>query len=341
MFSGPIVFNFISRLPVALLLFVVFSASLVGCDDASDNLVRPQVVGLITNNPNGLRNVEGFRVELMRLAIEQGREIEYRYSEQPTPPSGLDDALQSFVNEPVDLIFTAGTPTGVAAYRATRDSEVPVVFGVIADPVAAGVMSDLSEPGGNLTGVMLAQSQARRLSIFAELVPGARRVLVPFNPSDAAPSSAVEQITAYAEQLGLELLLAEVRSNDDVSRLIAEFPDVDAVFLVPDSTVNRRLGDLLESTEQRKIPVSGPSTAQVEAGALMTYGFIHREAGAQAARIAHRILRGADPAKTPVETAESYLQLNIAAAERIGLEVSDDLLQRADVIVRTDKRSKR
>ena len=72
----------------------------------------------------------------------------------------------------------------------------------------------------------------------------------------------------------------------------------------------------------------------------MTYGFIHREAGVQAARIADRILRGADPAKTPVETAESYLQLNTASAARIGLEVSDDLLQRADVILRTDKRSK-
>ena len=295
-------------------------------------------VGLLTNNPNGLRNVEGFRDEMTRLGYQEERNIRYVYSGKPTPKNELDAVLQSMVDAGVDLIFTAGTPTGVAAHRVTAGSAVPVVFGVIADPVEAGVLSDPARPGGNMTGVNLSRNQARRLEIFLEMVPAARRVLVPFNPTDAAPRSAVEQIRGIADRLAVELLFIEARSNDDVSPLLAEFPAVDAVFLVPDTTVNRRIGEIIDLAEQRRIPVSGPSVAQVEAGALMTHGFVHGAAGAQAAHIADRILRGVNPATTPVETADVYLQVNLAAAERIGVEISDLLLQRADVVLRADKR---
>ena len=328
------------KLVTAILLI---SPLLAGCDhdhELEESAPQNQItVGLITNNPNGLRNVEGFRSELTGLIEARGSAVEFRFSGKPTAKNELNAQLQAFVDEPVDLIFTAGTPTGVAAYRVTGESGVPVVFGVIANPLTAGVMTDLTRPGGNMTGVMLAQNQARRLSIFAEMLPARKRILVPFNPDDAAPASAVAQLPPIADQLGIELVLSEARNNDAVNQLLADFPAVDAVFLVPDSTVNRRLKDLLDLCEQRKIPVSGPSAAQVEAGALMTYGFIHKDAGAQAARIADRILRGADPATTPVETAESYLQVNLASAERIGLQISDNLLQRTDVILRTDKRS--
>lgn len=319
-------------------LMSLLLAALAGCNPGEQSAERVVTVGLVTNNPNGLRNVEGFREEMARLGYEEGRNLEFVYSNRPTPGKELESVIQNLVDKPVDLIFTAGTPTGVAAHRVTRDGGPPVVFGVIADPVAAGVLSDPARPGGNLTGVRLARNQARRLELFLEMVPAAKRVLVPFNPDDAAPRSAWRQIAGVGERLGVELLPAEARNDAEVSRLLADFPAVDAVFLVPDSTVNRRLADLLDVTERRRIPVSGPSVAQVEAGAVMTHGFIHRAAGAQAARIADRILRGADPATTPVETADVYLQVNTAAAARIGLELGDSLLQRADVIVRADRR---
>ena len=93
----------------------------------------------------------------------------------------------------------------------------------------------------------------------------------------------------------------------------------------------------MQVATERQIPVSGPSTAQVEAGAIMGYGIVHREVGLQAARIAARILRGADPANTPVETADYYLTINVEAAERIGLDLPETVLQQADVILREDK----
>lgn len=318
-------------------LLVVF---VVGCSDPAEPPVSKVSIGLITNNPNGLRNVRGFIDGLAALGYAEGERVHFVFSGRPTPDAELDQALADLLAEGVDLIFTAGTPTGVAAHRVTASSGIPVVFGVIADPVAAGVMSDIDRPGGNMTGVRLNPIQARRLELFVQLVPGARRILVPYNPTDAAPASAVAQLGAVTGQLGIELVLAEVASNKAVTRLLDDLPEpIDAVFLVPDSTVNRRISELLDRTDALRLPASGPSTAQVEAGALMTYGFKHEAVGAQAAGIAVRILRGADPALTPVENAEFFFQLNLAAGERLGLAVSDDSLQRADVILRKDVRS--
>ena len=110
--------------------------------------------------------------------------------------------------------------------------------------------------------------------------------------------------------------------------------DIDAIFLVPDSTVNARLADVLAVAYDRKLPVSGPSTAQVEEGALTTYGFIHHEVGAQAARMAHHILEGAAPGELPVEIAELYLAVNLQAADAIGLEIPHEILQQAEIIIR-------
>ena len=129
--------------------------------------------------------------------------------------------------------------------------------------------------------------------------------------------------------------LAEARNDADVTELLESPLDgIDAIFLVPDSTVNARLADILHLATSLRLPTSGPSTAQVEEGALMTYGFVHQRAGAQAARIADQVLRGTDPGDIPVEDAESFLAVNLATAEKIGLEITDSFLQQAEIILR-------
>ena len=295
-------------------------------------------IGVISNNPNGLRNIDGFREGLQQLGFGEADGVRFLFAGTPVPHGELKQMISQMVEDGADLIFTAGTPTGVAAHAATRDSGVPVVFGVIADPVSAGVMADLSRPGGNMTGIMLSQNQARRLEILHSIVPDAEHILVPYNPNDPAPVSAAAQLEDAANLMGLTLIHAHARSDDEVTDLLAAISEkVEAVFMLPDSTVNRRIDDLLQVAAKRQIPVSGPSAAQVEAGATMAYGIVHREVGLQAARIAARIMRGANPADTPVETADYYLTVNIKAADRIGIDLPETVLQQADVIFREDQ----
>ncbi len=316
---------------VISLALIVVSA----CGGGSSQADTGFTIGLVTNNPNGLRNVEGFVEGMAQLGYIQGTNVTYRYAGEPRIGDDLDRELEDFVDAGVDLVFTAGTPTGVAAHRIIEGTDIPIVFGVIADPLAAGVMEDLSRPGGNITGVKLGIDQERRLELLMEIAPAIDSVMVPYNPNDSAASSAVAQISGAATELGAELVLVEARTDADVTELLENMPDaIDAVFLVPDSVVNSRLVDILERATQLSLPTSGPSTAQVEEGALMTYGFIHEEAGTQPARIADRVLRGADPGDLPVEDAESFLGVNLVTADLIGLEVTDAILRQAEIIVR-------
>jgi len=317
------------------MVVIIVTQALVACGSASNEDNRHFTIGLVTNNPNGLRNVQGFRDGMAELGYIEGEDVTYIFEGSPIKGDELDAFLKRLVEAEVDLIFTAGTPTGVAAHRITAGTNIPVVFGVIADPIAAGVMEDLTRPNGNMTGVKLSQSQARRLELLLEIVPDIKRVFVPYNPEDAAPVSAVAQISELAPGLGIEIVEGKARNDSEVTELLNNVPeDIDAIFLVPDSVVNSRLTDVLAVAYDRKLPVSGPSTAQVEEGALTTYGFIHHEVGAQAARIAHHILKGADPGELPVETAEFYLAINLQVADVIGLEIPYEFLQQAEIIIR-------
>ena len=292
-------------------------------------------IGLITNNPNGLRNAEGFIDGMADLGYVEGKNINYLSSDEPRTGADLDRALANFVRAKVDLVFTAGTPTGVAAHQIVAGAGIPVVFGVMADPLAAGVIDDLTHPGGLMTGVKLGQGQERRLELLLEIAPDVERVFVPYDTVDPASSGAVEQISRVAGELGVELVLAGASTDAEVTEVLENVPEgIDAIFLVPGGLINSRLEDIMVLARARGLPTSAPSTAQVEDGALTTYGLIHEDAGAQAARIVDQVLRGADPGDIPVEDTESFLAVNLVTAEEIGLEVPNDFLQQAEIIVR-------
>ncbi len=315
-----------------LLIFSVFL--LTACGAIAEDGSGQFTVGLVTNNSNGLKNVQGFREGMTDLGYIEGENITYIFSETPLKGDDLDAALKNMLAENVDLIFTAGTPTGVAAYRITNGTGIPVVFGVIADPIEAGVMDDLLNPGGNMTGVKLSQNQDRRLELLMEASPDIKRIFFPYNPDDPAPTSAITQIVELAPSFGIEIVEGFAHNDEEALNLLANLPeDIDAIFMLPDSTVNARVDELVAVAIERKLPVSAPSMAQVEDGALMAYGIIHEEVGVQAASIADQILKGTLPGTTPVQTAEYYLGINLQTAEAIGIEIPLYLIQAAEIIV--------
>jgi putative ABC transport system substrate-binding protein len=293
---------------------------------------------LITNNSNGLKNVNGFIGGMEEYGYLESENTTYLFSGEPTANSNLDSEIQQMIAAGADLIFTAGTPTGVAAYQATMDSEIPVVFGVVADPIAAGIMDDLNHPGGNMTGVMLSKNQSRRVELLLELDPSIKKILIPFNPEDTAPQSALVQIADLCKSLNVEIVERHARSAEDAKEILQNIPaDIDAVFLLPDSVFNPQIESVLAAANELGVPVSGPSTIQAEQGAVISYGIIHQKVGVQAARIAHQILQGIDPGDIPVEVAEFYLAINVDAAEKIELEIPYYLLQQAEFVITPDK----
>lgn len=326
--------SFSQKLLILLLMTTFAVIFLSGCAE-QQSAKKHYTVATISNNPNGLVNVKGFVDGLKELGYVEGQNLTILTAGKAVPRKELDATIAEYVKANVDLIFTAGTPTGVAAHRVTKDTGTAVVFGVIADPVAAGVLTDLNTPGGNMTGVKLSQDQGRRLEMFLQMVPTMKNLLIMYNPNDMAPVSAVNQIKQLIGKLDVNLTLVETPDNEAVTDTLTNLPpQVDGIYLVPDSLVNKRIKDIAPLCLAKKIPLCGPSSAQVKQGALAAIGINHSEVGKQAARIASAILKGTEPGNLPVETAESYLFINQVTARSIGVEIPAQMLRNAVDVIR-------
>jgi putative ABC transport system substrate-binding protein len=129
----------------------------------------------------------------------------------------LPELAAELVHLKVDVIVTFGTTAAVAAKRAT--STIPIVLGVIGDPVRVGLVASMARPGGNITGNSLIAPElgVKRLELLKEMIPSVRRIAVPYDPANPAAAAFRNEQDAAAHSLGLELHHVEVRHPDDLA----------------------------------------------------------------------------------------------------------------------------
>lgn len=297
---------------------------------------RALVIGVVNLSPMLEPVLEGFRAELDELGYIEGEQVTYIYAGPAATIDALDAAAQELVALKVDLILALSTPAAQAAYRATTGTVVPVVFAPVTDPVAAGIVITLSRPGGNVTGVMLGtQSESKRLEWLVRLAPNLTRIYLPYNSDDASARASTTAVRAAAAELGLDVIVREARTTDEITAAIAEIPaEAQAIFLPQDSLVAARIDDFAAAATARKLPLCTPTDGQVARGALISYSFALDPLGRQAAHLAEQILKGASPATLPVETAEFFLSINLKTADTIGLFIPDDIVRVADTVIR-------
>lgn len=167
-----------------------------------------------------------------------------------------------------------------------------------------------------------------------DVVPGVTRLFILHNPDDNASVQSLADLQQVATNLGIELIVSEVRDSDEVALALESMPeDVDAFFALPFNLVALHFSTIVETAIEQQIPMTGSFSAGVQ-GALMVYGPVFTRVGRQASRLAAKILEWADPADLPVDTAEFFLVVNLKTAEAIGVDVPEVILQQADEIIR-------
>ena len=169
-----------------------------------------------------------------------------------------------------------------------------------------------------------------------QVVPTIEQIYAPYNPEDRGAMLALETAHEAAEALGVELITCEASTPEQIEAAFENIPEeADAVFFLPDSLINTRVGDWLEIATKRNLPTSAPNLVAVQQGHVTAYGIDLAAAAKQnAARLADQILQGTKPADLPVETAEFFSAINLKTAQDIGLDIPDNVLQQADIIIR-------
>ena len=318
--------------PLLLLVFVVTSRFLAACDFT--RLPKTHVIGVV--NPTSIMTpvLEGFKAGMTELDYIEDRNVTYIY-EGPVGQDSLERVVQGFLAKDVDLILAITTPAAQVAQRVTAGKDVPIVFVPVTDPVGAGLVSSLKQPGHNLTGITTGGSDPLRLEWLLRVAPGVKRIYLPYNPQDKSPVDALAQIQAAAVKLNVQLVLRQASTTDQVEAAISNIPDdADAIFIGPDSLVGSLYASWVNAAIERKLPLTGSSMSHVEAGMLVSYSYDTVAVGRQAARLADQIFSGIKPANLPVETSDFFVSLNLKTAEAIGLNIPDDILRQAKKVFR-------
>jgi len=295
----------------------------------------PSLVGVLNdaraaNHPT----VDGLKSGLRDLGFEEGRDVLFDVRLTDADPERMSAGADALVKARVDAIFTSGEAATLAARAATQT--IPIVFTLVGDPVAAGLVKSHANPGGNVTGVSsLATGLIRkRLEALTSLAPNVRRVWAIHSGTDAAFDAAISGANAVSPRGGLQLVSRAVRTKAELEQVVERIGSGDAL-LVPENALIDIPAVLLEISLARRVPAVFSAELWVDHGGLVSYGAGYREQGAQAARLVANILRGSRPQDLPVESAENIvLAVNLKTAASFGLNVPQTVLFRADVIRR-------
>ena len=234
-----------------------------------------------------------------------------------------------------DLIYAPPSSAAVAATRATNT--IPIVFATGADPVGAGLVMSLSNPGSNATGVItIIDSLApKKLELLREIMPGVRRLGLIGDPNDprlTVDRAALAQVTS---SLGVTVVVDDALNPAGFDAGLASLIGhrVDAIMAVGSLADNLR-ERLVELTIKQRVPVVGTYSAMVEAGAFFAYAASLPSQLRRSAHLVDKVLRGAKPADIPVEQPTDFeFVVNLKAAKLLGITIPRSILLRADRVI--------
>jgi putative ABC transport system substrate-binding protein len=234
----------------------------------------------------------------------------------------------------VDVLVASGTPSVLPARNATRT--IPVVFVAAIDPVAAGIVTSLARPGGNVTGVSAVHADVtgKRLQLLRELLPKLSRIAFLVRATSPATAQYVKEAEIAARTLGVQLQVLEVRDSSDLEGAISAARGANALLLVDDAMLTAHRIRLADLALKNRLPSISGFSEMAEAGVFMSYGPHYGDMYRRAATQVHKILRGAKPADLPVEQPTKFeLIVNLKTARALGLTIPQSLLLRADEVI--------
>ena len=282
-------------------------------------------------------NLVAFRERLGELGYIEGKNISFELRRAEGKSKQVPLFAAELVRLKVDIILASSTGVAVAVKDAT--STIPVVMTNVTDPVGIGLISSLSRPGGNITGVthLNADLAGKRLELLTETIPGFSRIAILWNRTDPGTELHFKETSAAAQALRLQLQSLEVKSVDEFDGAFKAAVKNRADALVPLAfpIIQARLRQIAELGLKNRLPTIYDRSAFIDAGGLMSYGPNILDTFRRAAAYVDKILKGAKPADLPVEQPTKFeLVINLKTAKQIGLTIPPNVLARADRVIR-------
>jgi putative tryptophan/tyrosine transport system substrate-binding protein len=319
-----------------LILFsFVFSALLFGLSGSVDaqQALKVSRIGYLATNASF---TEAFLQGLRDLGYFEGKNITFEFRTTEGKTERYPDLIAELVRLNVDIIVVGGNSGIRAAKQAT--STIPIVMTSVGDPVALGLVSNLSHPSGNITGLtqMSPNLTGKRLELLRELLPKVKRVAFLWDPTNPGMTLRFKEAQTAAPPLGITLQSIALQSPKELANAFARVNVERAeVIVVPAPIAGRYENQIAEFAGKNRLPWSCDAIESVEtAGCLMSYGPSYPDLHRRAAIFVDKILKGVKPAELPVEQPTKFeLVINLKTAKALAVTIPPNVLARADKVI--------
>jgi putative ABC transport system substrate-binding protein len=316
---------------ISILLIIVLMMGMAACTAKAESNENAKLrVGIIQIVENGafedMRN--GFMARLEELGYTEDK-IEFEYKNAQGDMTNLNSICQDMVNKKVDLIAAIATPAAQAIVN--MESDIPIIFISLSNPVAAGVITEMETPDKNATGTSNAIPINEIFELSDKLTPGMETYGLIYNTGEVNSINTINNAKEYLDSRGLKYVETTVASSAEVQQAALALVDkVDAIFVPNDSVVQSAMPQVAEAAKEAGIPVYGSSAVMVDSGAFATISIDDVQIGAISADMADKVFKGTPISEIPaIVVSEFTTVINTKTAETIGIDLSQEILDSA------------
>jgi len=313
---------------IATSILIMSLFLLTGCEKKTEVVSKTFKVGIVLFGDSRQPQVEGFKDELTKLGYKPGDSIQYIIQNAKNKRPQLKPMVEELLAQEVDLLVAAGGLEADTMKKIIKD-DTPVVVLYVNAIVERGLVESRLKPGWNVTGVdnLNAELSSKRVEIMRDLFPEMKKILILYYKKIAPSRIGVEQATSIAKNTGLSIDARAVSNREEIHEVMKNLKpgDVDAMLTVPTAPIDNALKEIiLPEVNRLKLPLMAHSRPLTEKGAMASYGAHFYDLGAQAARLANKVLTGTAPNKIPFETPKKFTYtLNTDVQEAFDIKLTD------------------
>lgn len=277
---------------------------------------------------------QGMIDKLEELGFVDGKNIKYDIQIAQGNIATANQIAKNFVGAKKDILIGIATPTAIALANATK--HIPIIISAITDPVGAKLVKSLERPGTNVTGTTDLSPVKEQLELFLKLGYKPKNIGVIYNAGEANSRTLVALAKKAAKSMNANIVEATVTNSSGVLMAAKSLVGkVDSIYIPTDNTVVSALESVLKVAQDNKLPVITGDTDSVKRGSLASYGLNYYKLGKQTGEMVAKVIKGANPAETPVETLRDLeLFINLKTANKIGLKVPDSMIKSATKVIK-------
>lgn len=265
---------------------------------------------------------------------DKGLNVDYDIQNAQGDQSNTQTIANNFVGDNVDLIFANATPSALAAANATKD--IPIVFTSVTDPVGAGLVKEMENPGGNVTGTTDTHPDAIPKTVkFIDQYLDGKRIGMIYNSGEQNSVAQIDLVKKATEGTDLKIVRASVSTSAEVKQAAESLVGkVDCFYIITDNTVVSALDSVISVANENDIPLFVGELDSVKKGGFAAYGFEYYDIGYEAGEMAAKILtEGKKPSELPVQYPQNLkLLINKKAAAEMNVKILDEWSKEAEFI---------